>query len=1295
MAFLPVPLARLLRPALAGVLAPLALLLPAVNAPAAQAALRAAVDPGLTARLADGPSDFWVRFERQPELTAAARITDWTERGKAVVSALRSTAERDQGPVLKALRSAQAEYVSLYIDNSIYVRNGSRELAERLAAEPGVVALKTPTTYPLPKPAREQRAAATSGVEWGVAAVHADQAWERYGATGQGIVVGSIDTGAQYDHPALVSSYRGNNGDGTFTHDYNWYDPAGVCAVAEPCDEIGHGTHTIGTMVGDDRAGQRIGVAPGARWISAKGCEDYFCSDLSMALSAQWMLAPTELDGSNPDPAKRPNIINNSWGGPPGNPWYQEWVRQWVAAGIFPTFSAGNEGPGCSTAGSPGDYPESYAVGAVDENGAVASFSSRGNPLSGDVKPDIAAPGEMIRSAYPGNRYVFFSGTSMAAPHVSGAVAVLWSAAPELVGDVARTRGVLDRSARDHDDTSCGGTAADNHVYGEGLLDVLAAVGAAPRTGAGLLTGKVVDASGTPIAGASLAAPDSSTAKTDADGNYELYLDAGNHRVTVQAFGYGTQSYDATISAKTTTTKDFTLAVTPRATLSGLVRDGSGHGWPLYAKLTVDGVAGAWYTKPATGRYAIDLPIGVTHKLHVQPLYGGYTDSTVDVALDGDLVRDVAVPIDNRKCVAPGYGTDCAKIPGGLVQGTVKDANTGQPVNDAKVTGAGQTATTITTADDPGQPDGLYWLFVPTGSGKLRATMHGYQAQQKTVTVQTDWVKSVNFSLKAGRLTVKDSAIEATTRLGKSAKRKLTITNDGTAAATYSLADSRRGFDLQSADGVAGLRATSAPLRREPVRTEPGHTLSGVDVGNGSTAAATGEAPSRWWIPVSNYPTLISDNVAATHNGLVYSVGGVESGRASAAAYVYEPQKLSWRRLADMPEGRRKPASGFVDGKLYLVGGWGPKDTPSATTLIYDVATDRWRTGAANPKPWGAVGSAVLDGKVYSVGGCIDECQVATTDVTAYDVAHDRFEVLAPYPEPASWASCGGIDGKVYCAGGLGADDTGNGPPSTRHAYAYDPATNTWSRVADLPLDLWASSYAVAGGTLAVTGGIALDSTVRTNEAFSYNPRTDVWSPLPNTTNALYRGAAACGLFRVGGLLDARQVAYAEQLPGHDGCAESGTDAQWLSESITSGTLAPGQSVTVTLTMNSQELSQPGTYRAGLAVRGGTPYAVTSVDVALVAQAPPNWVRLSGTVTGKACDGTSSALAGAVVALDNRAGSWTLSTGPDGGYAVWLPGGGKVRVVVAANDFRPVSVDVALRPGKAVELPITLQRLHC
>ena len=126
---------------------------------------------------------------------------------------------------------------------------------------------------------------APQGIEWGIDFINAPEAWAQ-GATGAGIVVSSVDSGTDYTHPALVNQYRGNNGDGTFTHDYNWYDAYGDCASG-PCDLDGHGTHTMGTMVGDDGSTNQVGVAPGAKWIAAKGCESGSCCSVSRSPSAR------------------------------------------------------------------------------------------------------------------------------------------------------------------------------------------------------------------------------------------------------------------------------------------------------------------------------------------------------------------------------------------------------------------------------------------------------------------------------------------------------------------------------------------------------------------------------------------------------------------------------------------------------------------------------------------------------------------------------------------------------------------------------------------------------------------------------------------------------------------------------------------------------------------------------------------------------------------------------------------------------------------------------------------------
>ena len=291
-------------------------------------------------------------------------------------------------------------------------------------------------------------------------------------------MVANIDTGVRYTHAALVNQYRGNPGAGPFDHAGNWKDPTNVCG-SSPCDNVSHGTHTMGTMVGDDGGSNQIGVAPEAQWIACKGCRNNSCFGTHLLTCGQWVLDPNE-DGSGDD---QPDIVNNSWGGGPGNSWYMATVDSWRAAGIFPAFSAGNSGPGCGTAGSPGDYPQSFASGATNSVDSIASFSSRGPSAFGGTKPDVAAPGVSVRSstASSNTSYAFFSGTSMGSPHTAGSVALIWAAMPALRGNVSDTELLLQDKAVDFGPGSCGGTLDLNNTFGDGRIDVFeAAVGGGP-----------------------------------------------------------------------------------------------------------------------------------------------------------------------------------------------------------------------------------------------------------------------------------------------------------------------------------------------------------------------------------------------------------------------------------------------------------------------------------------------------------------------------------------------------------------------------------------------------------------------------------------------------------------------------------------------------------------------------------------------------------------------------------------------------------------------------------------------
>ena len=387
---------------------------------------------------------------------------------------------------------------------------GDAHLARRLAALPEVWKVRAELIFPLVEPV--DLTTVTVGADkpppWGITKIGADKAWAD-GILGSGVVVANVDTGVDFEHEALVNQYRGNLGGGSFDHNYNWWDPTGVCGES-PCDNVGHGTHTMGTMVGGDGPGPftpDIGVAPGAEWMAAKGCEDFFCTEGSLVSAGEFVLAPTDLDGNNPDPSKRPDIVNNSWGGEPGNTFYLDVVQAWRAAGIVPVFSSGNPGSGCGDGGSPGDYLESFSAGATDANDQIADFSGRGPSSFGKVNPDVAAPGVGVLSSVPGDDYIKASGTSMAAPHTAGTLALVLSAEPALAGQIDFLTDAVRSTAFDILDDSCGGDpdGDPNNVYGDGRIDAFAAA-TLVATG-GTLAGDISDVTnGDPVAGATVEA---------------------------------------------------------------------------------------------------------------------------------------------------------------------------------------------------------------------------------------------------------------------------------------------------------------------------------------------------------------------------------------------------------------------------------------------------------------------------------------------------------------------------------------------------------------------------------------------------------------------------------------------------------------------------------------------------------------------------------------------------------------------------------------------------------------------
>ncbi|HEX7197160.1 MAG TPA: carboxypeptidase regulatory-like domain-containing protein, partial [Candidatus Limnocylindria bacterium] len=634
----------------------------------------APIEQDLLKKLETGETErFVVEFSAEADLSGAADIDSFRGRGQFVVDRLKASAraQRDAIKLVRATSGARAE--SYWLRNTLIVTGGDR-LAEQLASLPGVERVRAERVYPLIKPVETEIALLAEGLEpeWGVEKIGAPAVWET-GVLGSGIVVANIDTGVDFEHPALVNQYRGNLAAG-FDHNYNWWDPTGICGDT-PCDNAEHGTHTMGTMVGGDGPGPftpDIGVAPGAQWIAAKGCEDFGCSEGALLSSGQFVLAPTDLNGENEDPGRRPDIVNNSWGGAPGDPFYLGVVTAWRAAGIVPVFSAGNSGPFCDSGGSPGDYLESFSVGATDIDDVIAEFSSRGPSSFGKGMPDVSAPGVDVISSVPGGGYASFSGTSMAAPHTAGTLALVMSAEIGLVGQVDAATLALRDTAFDIIDEQCGGDADGdpNNVYGDGRIDAAAAV-ALVATG-GTLAGTVTDSdSGDPIAGADVSASNGTRTfhvTTASDGTFELFLAAGSYAVTAEGFGYAMGLAEAVvIETDATTVQDFALVALPRFEVTGQVTAASDEA-PIEdaSVLAVGTPVPAAITNP-NGVYSLTLPEG-SYTLRASA--GGCTDfdlEEIDLHEDISVDFQVARKLDN-------FGHGCAPIAFDWVDATTQTA---------------------------------------------------------------------------------------------------------------------------------------------------------------------------------------------------------------------------------------------------------------------------------------------------------------------------------------------------------------------------------------------------------------------------------------------------------------------------------------------------------------------------------------------------------------------------------------------------------------------------------------------
>ncbi len=559
------------------------------------------------------PVPFIVHLKTKANLSAVITTqeeeADPVARRTAIVNTLQQTAQTTQADLLQTLQNPIAalngQQIMATNVKPLWIVNGVAaaaplEIIQTVAARDDVEIIRLDKQLQLTRPAIEPAATGNgqTSPEWGISKIRADLVQNALGIDGSGVVVANIDSGVDWMHPDLQSKYRGYTGAGKLPqHTGNWHDATGDGAVY-PVDGNGHGTHTMGTMVG----GSGVGVAPGAQWIAVRAFDSNGSGYTSWLHEAfQWVMAP------NGNPALAPDIVNNSWGSDYGaSTEYLGDVQALLDAGIFTVFSAGNNGSSSGTVGSPGSFTISFAVGATDINDDITSFSSRGPSPWGEIKPEVSAPGKNVRSTLPGGSYGNYDGTSMAAPHVSGLAALLLQASPPLTSNLAAIAEAITSTAIPR------GSPIPNNDYGWGRIDAYNAVMAVAPVG--VLSG-TVSGSGAPLEGATVSiSPHGNPAliiraTTAANGGYQQGLAADTYDVTASAFGYNSASQPGlTIVDGSTITQNFNLTAKPTGTLSGTVYSVV-SGQPISATVSIDGTPVSAMTNDS-GQYNLTLPIG-------------------------------------------------------------------------------------------------------------------------------------------------------------------------------------------------------------------------------------------------------------------------------------------------------------------------------------------------------------------------------------------------------------------------------------------------------------------------------------------------------------------------------------------------------------------------------------------------------------------------------------------------------------------------------------------------------------
>ena len=514
------------------------------------------IDPSLQKELnfkTDTPITVIAKFKAQAPLRANPTLRSPAEilKHKRVIAAISQQSLISHIQLSTGALRNPPRVESLWINNSM-ILTASPKLIRTLFDREDLERIDLNETLHLfdPIEASPSKPFDESHATYGLKKINAMKVWNELGITGEGVVVGILDSGVDSNHEALTGRVLKTK---DFVTDYE--DNA-------PNDGHGHGTHCSGTIGGSNAGGKHIGVAPGVKFIMGKIFGDTGSTTTASILSGmQWITDPD----NDPQTNDFPRVISNSWGGPMGRR-YQEIINTWRAIGIIPVFAAGNSGPRPKTVGAPGGYKEVISIGATDAQDEIANFSSRGPvEFDGDlyIKPDLSAPGVNVYSAKPGGGYQNMSGTSMATPHIAGVVALMLQADPQIGAE--KVREILQDTSLDlgHE-----GLDAD---YGAGRVDAFKAVNLV------LTGGNVKVSTNTGNVPATIeVAPLNKTYTTDSNGQILIFLPAGTYRITARAFGHYSRTETVQIKTQQTSNLDLSLQAAPTFEISFQTVDGNG-----------------------------------------------------------------------------------------------------------------------------------------------------------------------------------------------------------------------------------------------------------------------------------------------------------------------------------------------------------------------------------------------------------------------------------------------------------------------------------------------------------------------------------------------------------------------------------------------------------------------------------------------------------------------------------------------------------------------------------------------